>query len=92
MGSADYLGPAKVRQMTAVITSLLSACLVVWAIEQARHMSRCTRHMTRIGVVIIGSSAMAAFLSPLYSAPNAWVLPAFMTGAGMLLWADRRNM
>ena len=78
--------------MTAVITSLLSACLVVWAIEQARHMTRRTRHMIRIGVVIIGASAMASFLAPLYSAPNAWVLPAFMAGAGMFMWSDRRNM
>lgn len=76
--------------MMALVTSLLSACLVVWSIEQARHMTRKTCHRIRIGVVLIGASAIASALSPLYGTAPAWVLPAFMAGVSAFLWADRR--
>lgn len=77
--------------MIPLITLVVSAYLVVWAIDQARHMTWRTCHRIRIGVVLIGAASMGAAVSPLYHRSPQWLLPAFMAGAALLLWADRRR-
>lgn len=73
-----------------VLTSLLAVCLMVWAIDKARHMSRETCHVIRVGVVLIGASALATALAPLYGPPPSWLLPAALAGLCAFLMADRR--
>lgn len=72
-------------------TLLVAAYLIVWAIDQARHMSWRTCHRIRLGVVLIGAASMSAAIAPLYHHHPQWLLPAFMAGTALLLWGDRRG-
>lgn len=74
-----------------VIRAAASMYLIIWAIEQARHMSSKTCHRIRLGVVLIGASAMGALISPFYAVEPRWLLASVMVGASLLFWADRRR-
>ena len=77
--------------MTVWIATIAGLYLSWWAINTARHMDRQTCHRQRIGVVLIGASALSAALLPLYRVPPDWLLSALLLGLSVVLASDRRR-
>ena len=75
----------------SIAGAFLSGALVVWAIDAARRMSPATCHKIRAGVVLIGASAIAQALAPLYGRAPEWIAVAMMFGVALVLWSERRR-
>ena len=75
----------------SILGSFVSAILAAWAIDAARHMSPDTCHKIRLGVVLIGASAIAQALAPLYGGTPEWLIVTMMCGVALTLWAERRR-
>ena len=73
------------------VTALAGIYLVYWSVNTARRMDHSTCHRWRVGVVLVGASALCAALLPLYQAPPPWLLPVLLCGVSVVLSAERRR-
>lgn len=76
--------------MSTWITTLAGLYLLRWAIGAIRHMSRHTCHRYRLGVVLLGASALCYALLPLYQVIPTWLAAAALLGVSLVLWSSGR--
>lgn len=75
--------------------SMLLACLglsgFVGAYEMADRMTRRTRHVIRIAVVLIAAGCLASMARLQWAEASDWALLLILLGCGLFRYADRRK-